>query len=333
MALKSQSGSTEQGAANQDGVLNRSKSIHSVQTTQGSVSGTSKKHQLIIGILSVLCLALPAVTYFATKPETVAADKIKSAVEAFGTVEKQQTIGSMTANVVRTDNGQAIVYSTNDGKNLIMGDVYDLNGKPLFDKLLSEVYNIPMGDNPVAAGAGTGIGQVLGEYTGDVPEAFTYLESLGGYKEDPSKSPADTVYVIYDPRCPYCHEFFRKTRGIDLKAKGVTIKWLPTTALGQADPGSDVEKLAAKGLHIQNAEEFEKTFGQNPDTPDIIVTDEDRAKLSENLAMLFGSTEELYGPNAPKAVPTAFYLDKQAGLPRLLAGPNEDTAFKTIFGE
>lgn len=335
MALKRNVGGSSRDSSQSN--LSNSHASKSLHSNLVGVPNT-KKHNLIIGILAALCVVLPAGAYFAAKPQAASSDEIKAAVEKFGSVQEQQTIGSMTANVVKTDAGQAIVYSTNDGKNLIMGDVYDLEGKPLFDELLQKMYN----QSPEASNAGasavvpdenTTTGQVLGKYEGEIPEAFTYLESLGGFKEDPSKSPADTVYVVYDPRCPYCHEFFRKTRGIDLAAKGVTIKWLPTTALGHADPGSDGEKLAANGLHLKSVEELEKTFGKNPEVPNITVSDEDRSKLSENLSMLFGSVEELYGPNAPKAVPTAFYLDKQTGQPRLLAGPNEDSAFKTIFGD
>lgn len=292
--------------------------------------------KLAIGILASLCIALPVGTYFTMKSQQEAAAdpaQVKTAVEKFGVVQNQHTIGNITANVVKTDAGQAVIYSTKDGQNLIMGDIYDLDGKPVFEEVLQQLYNASANNVPQAATAEGGVGQVLGEFKGELPETFNYLESLGGYKQDPSKSPADTVYVVYDPRCPYCHEFFRKTQNIDLEAKGVTIKWLPTTALGQAEPGSDAEKLAAKGLHINSAEEFAQTFQKNPTIPDIEVTDEDRAKLNENLLMLMSSVEEINGPNAPKSVPTAFYMDKQAGVPRLVAGPNEASVFAMIFGD
>lgn len=324
--------------------INTQEQVHGNQNQQNNHASTvieavkkptTDKKPIIIGILAAACFALPIATYFAVKPETVSNETVKAAVEKFGTVQEQQTIGNITANVVKTDNGQALIYSTQDGKNLIMGDVYDLDGKPVFEELLQKMYNTPLaGEGTSADTAPATTGQVLGEYKGEVPEVFTYLESLGGFKEDATKGPADTVYVVYDPRCPYCHELFRKTRGLDLAAKGVTIKWLPTLALGNSKgEGSDAEKLAVKGLHIKDITELENTFGRNPDVPDIQVTKEDRDKLSENLAMLFGSVEELHGPNAPKAVPTAFYLDKSTGKPRLLVGPNEDSALKTIFGD
>lgn len=293
---------------------------------------SGKKKNIIIGILAALCVAAPAATYFAVKSDTVSNETVKSAVGKFGEVQEQHTIGSMTANVIKTPNGQAIVYSTGDGKNLIMGDVYDLDGKPVFDELIKKLY-ATAGAQPEAAEVGATFGQAVGEFKGELPEAFTYLESLGGFKEDPSVSPANTVYIVYDPRCPYCHEFFRKSRTIDLKAKGLTIKWLPTTALGSAEPGSKGEKLAAQGLHIKDVAELEKTFGKNSEEPNIEVTDEDRSKLNENFSFLLGSVEELQGPDAPKVVPTAFFLNKLNGAPTLIAGPNQDLAFKTIFGE
>ena len=304
----------------------------SKQKTHVAPATSGKKNNIIIGILATLCVVAPAATYFALKSDTVSNETVKTAVGEFGEVQEQHTIGSMTANVIKTPNGQAIVYSTSDGQNLIMGDVYDLDGKPVFDELIKKLY-ASSGAQPEAAAVGTSYGQALGEFTGELPEAFNYLESLGGFKEDPSVSPANTIYVVYDPRCPYCHEFFRKSRTIDLKAKGLTIKWLPTTALGSAEPGSKGEKLAAQGLHIKDMAELENTFGRNSVEPDIEVTDEDRNKLNENFSFLLGSVEELQGPGAPKVVPTAFFLNKQNGAPTLIAGPNEDIAFKTIFGE
>lgn len=338
MALKSKS-NTSTPAENHE-IVNATSGSHGAiheNNTNVNQKHPGKRNKIIMGILASLCVALPAATYFTMKsdmPTAADPEAVKAAVEKFGTVQEQERIGNITANVVKTENGEAVIYSTADGNNLIMGDIYDLDGKPVFEALLQKMYDRTDVAAPQAGNTAEGtIGQVLGEFTGTLPESFNYLESLGGYKEDPSKSPADTVYVVYDPRCPYCHEFFKKSRQIDLAAKGVTIKWLPTTALGSEEPGSDAEKLAVKAMYIKSPEEFAATFGKNPTIPDIEVTDQDRQKLQENLQMLIGSVQELHGPNAPVAVPTAFYMDKKANQPRLVQAPNDDDVFKMIFGE
>lgn len=263
--------------------------------------------------------------------EVQAPEKVKEALGQFGVVQNQKLQNDFIVNTIHSNSGQSVIYATKDGNYLIMGDIYDLDGRPLFNEEL--ILNNQAGVSDVSTEEAT-IAQVVGEYQGEVPDVFNYLDSLGGYKEDPSKAVEDTVYVIYDPRCPYCHEMFRKTRNINLAEKGVTIKWLPTVALGNpSGENSDAEKLATQGLHIKNAEEFAQTLGGDATVPNIQVSDKDREQLKENLAMLFGSIEELHGKDHPKAVPTAFYLDKKTGKPRLLIGPNEDKALKMIFGE
>lgn len=279
----------------------------------------------------------------------VSKGEMEKAVAALGEISETAEGDNLTAYVVKTNNGPQVVYGTGDGKTLILGDVYEAkSGNPLFTDLLKKVFAPDSANNAdsatnaesaaISAMSGdpeaSAPGQLIGEYKGELPEVFSYLEKLGGYKEDPSVGPESTLYIVYDPRCPYCHEMYEKTRKIDMKAKGVTIKWLPTVALGNEGPEAESTKRAVAGLYIKNATELGETFGSMAQAPGVDkVTEEDVQKLNENLSMLIEVTTQVYGADARASVPTGFYLDKKTGKPRALKSAQSDEALRAVFGD
>lgn len=181
-----------------------------------------------------------------------------------------------------------------------------------------------------------------GGYTGKVPDLFPILDALSGYKEDPTISPANTIYVIYDPRCPFCHKLFADTRNIDLKAKGITIKWLPATVL------KDPEKSTAQAVAAMRAKteaEFASTLG-NPDSNEAAssladkplqaqnITDKEKQALNDNAALFAEAHKTAFkDKDIGPSVPATFFLDKRTGEPRLIYGASIPEIRKTIFGE
>ena len=153
---------------------------------------------------------------------------------------------------------------------------------------------------------------------------------MQGFKYDESVAPADTVYIVYDPRCPYCHSLFNKISKLDLKAKEITIKWLPSLALGTDD---NAEKLATLSLRAKSIEDFAKSFEPNADVSDITVTQSDKDVLNENMAFLFEASDQTFGTEHPKSVPAAFFIDKSTGTPNMMYGASDDAVFQQIFGE
>lgn len=173
-------------------------------------------------------------------------------------------------------------------------------------------------------------GMAIGKLKGDIHPIVNILDDLRGFKIDKSVAPEDTVYVIYDPRCPYCTELFQKTEKLDLKAKGITIKWLPTIALGL---DSLAEKQAAIGLRAKSVADLSKGFGQNIDTSGIEVSENETDALNENLAFLFEASNQTFGESHGVAVPATFFIDKETGTPNMMYGASDEEIFKQIFGE
>lgn len=177
------------------------------------------------------------------------------------------------------------------------------------------------------------VGMAIGEFKGEVPKVISLLDNLKGFKEDPSVKPEDTVYIIYDPRCPYCHGLFDKIHNeIDLKQKKITVKWLPTVALGAKGDNDPVIARAAYGFVAKNLEEFSNSFANKP-VPEFKVTDQMKVDLNDNLEFLYEASNRTFGESASKSVPAVFFLDKQTGVPQMMYGASEDTVFKNIFGE
>lgn len=82
-----------------------------------------------------------------------------------------------------------------------------------------------------------------GSFKGAVPESMKTVDSLAGVKEGKGGI-GDTVYIIIDPRCPYCREAYNLTRAY--AAKGHSIKWIPSAALGNPEDGVPLAALSCR---------------------------------------------------------------------------------------
>lgn len=243
---------------------------------------------------------------------------------------------------LKSDGSPALFYTTKDGSTMATGTLWDVeSGDPLTTALTDKL----LGDNPelggavgdeqaVAGEADLTPGQALGEYKGEVPELFAALDVLGGFKEDPSVAPENTIYAIYDPRCPYCHKLFDVTRNVDLKAKGLTIKWLPTVALGANGADDPAVGQAAYAMEAKNVEDFAKSLTTQGVTPNKVdkPTEDHLEALDANLALLYDATDRA-APGQAKAVPAVFYLDKRNGKPKMVFGAQEPEVLRSIFGD
>lgn len=159
------------------------------------------------------------------------------------------------------------------------------------------------------------------------------LEDLNGFKVDDSIAPNNTVYIMYDPRCPYCHNIYEMTKADDLKAKGITVKWLPTTALGVSSTHDDVVLNATYAMQAKNLNEFDGVFNGGSSAPNgFVPNDEQLESLNNNLEFLRASANQVYGENAPLSVPAMMFIDKRLNEPRLIFGGGREQ-YELIFGE
>lgn len=135
------------------------------------------------------------------------------------------------------------------------------------------------------------------------PQVLKDLESLGGFKEDPTVSAKKTLYVFYDPTCPACHTLFNASRKGLHKKEGITIKWIPTTILGDSKYSVSA---AIYGLTANSNEQQAMIFSKNK--PDIPITAAGAEGVSTNnqyLRTYASLTASIL------AVPTVLYMNPQ----------------------
>ncbi|MPN22258.1 hypothetical protein SDC9_169641 [bioreactor metagenome] len=163
-----------------------------------------------------------------------------------------------------------------------------------------------------------------GKFTGTIPESMKTVDSLAGVKEGKGGI-ADTLYIIVDPRCPYCRKAYNITR--EYVKKGYTIKWIPTVALG--DPANGLP-LAATILQSKDKDVVERVLGKHEQIR-TQPTKETEEALRTSLAFMFAAFEQNGGQQA--GVPVAFFIDRRTGKPRMMTGVSEMVVLEDIFGK
>ncbi len=286
-------------------------------------------------------------------------EKIKDRIGHMGEVLDYQEIPStgLTAWKIKPDgiDRQFIFYTTANGKALLTGSLWDSeSGSEISSgiRLVQEtmLYNREAGEaesknnadgSPIGEASANqgqnerdmsfasidGNGEALGAYAEDTPIVFNLLDNMKGFKTSDA-SATDTVYIFYDPRCPVCQEAHQKIDLIDLKAKNIAVKWLPTTALGNNEDG---RQRAAVAFRTTDYDKFSKSITGLEKVES--VSDDEAQYLIDNLHVLKTSAQETYGEDYSIKVPAAIYMNKVTGMPKLLFGITDDKALKTIFGE
>lgn len=240
-------------------------------------------------------------------------------------------VGGVTAwTVMARDGKRVVLYTTADGQALFAGYMWDLkSGKNLSNQFAGGGAS-PKTQHPVdlppdaqLASQAPAVHAMHGKFTGTVPVSMKTVDSLAGIKEG-SGSIADTVYVIIDPRCPVCRLAYQRTR--PYVKKGVSIKWIPTAALGRVEEGIP---LAATILQSKDATVLARVLGSHEQikTKPTQATEE---ALARSLAFLFAAFQQNSGE---AGVPVAFFLDHRTGKPRMLTGLSEAVVLEDLFGK
>lgn len=137
------------------------------------------------------------------------------------------------------------------------------------------------------------------------PQVIKELDGLGGYKEDDSVDPKKTIYVFYDPTCPGCHAVFDASRKkIHLK-DGLTMKWIPTTVLG--DEPSSVG-AAIYGLTASSEKEQADIFSLNKPSGEFNEKNTKAVAKNNEYLKVYSSLN-----TGILAVPTVIYVNQEKG--------------------
>lgn len=278
----------------------------------------------------------------ASMPAAAAGIDQAALVRRYGNIVEQRPLGAggLTAWTVEKNGRRVVLYTTNDGQAIISGIVWDaFTGRNLSDAVLPAMPAVqpPLGAAPAAAvpaaAAPGGLvlptppaGALNGKFSGKLPESIKTVDTLAGIKEGKG-GPADTLYVIFDPRCPYCRQAYNRTR--EYVKRGHTIKWIPAVVLGNPEQGAPLAATMLQAGAAGQAEALRRVLGNKEEvaTPPSKTTLEALAR-SENF--FYAAFQNNHVDKV--GVPAAFFLDKKTGQPRMMMGVSEMPVIEEIFG-
>lgn len=274
--------------------------------------------------------------------QAVQDDPVMAHLARYGTPVTKQLlpVGGVTLWTVISKSGKPVqLYTTADGKALFSGVVWNLEtGQNVTDSLMVP----PSGSDPnfaarlpqvvapatpksnLVSGPNALPSAFDGKAPTQIPEAIRLVDGLAGYKEGKG-GPADTLYVIIDPRCPYCRRAYLNTR--EYVKNGATIKWIPTAALGRPEQGLP---LAATILRANNPDVVARVLGNHEQisTP---PTDFELKQLDNSLDFMFEAFKQNNEPSP--GVPVAFFIDRRSGKARMMMGVSEQVVIEDILGK
>jgi hypothetical protein len=261
-------------------------------------------------------------------PSSVAARKV---MERYGTVIEQRPIGvgGLTAWTLEKNGRRVVLYTTPGAGAIISGVVWDgKTGRNLSDQFVMPPLGGATAASPQASQQMTQPepGALVGPYNGPIPESIKAVDSLAGIKEGKG-GPADTLYVIFDPRCPYCRKAYAATR--PYVARGFSIKWIPSTALGDPAQGIPLAATILQAKPAQQADILRRVLG-NKEEITSTPSKETQQALGRNLDFFFAAFKNNHVETA--GVPAAFFLDKRTGKPRMMTGVSETPVIESLFG-
>ncbi|BAW25786.1 MULTISPECIES: hypothetical protein [Pseudomonas] len=278
----------------------------------------------------------------ATQAQQELDDLTAQRVSRYGRIVNARPVGlgGLTAWTVEKNGHQVVLFSTPDSAVLFTGVAWNAeSGANISDAFLPGAAQVA---NPAPAPAAVAVAPAApmmspvvapnvreaaamdGSFKGAVPESMKTVDSLAGVKEGKGGI-GDTVYIIIDPRCPYCREAYNLTRAY--AAKGHSIKWIPSAALGNPEDGVP---LAATILQAKDQKTLARVLGKHEQirsepSPETVE------QLSTNLAFLFAAFENNGKEQA--GVPAAFFIDHRTGKPRMMTGLSQAVVLEDIFGK
>jgi thiol:disulfide interchange protein DsbG len=258
-------------------------------------------------------------------------------IQRYGNIVDRRPLGAggLTAWTVEKNGRRVVLYTTADGQAIISGIVWEsMSGRNLSDQFIpNNLPNVkaPLGGSgaaaPQAAASATEGAALVGKYSGAIPESIKTIDTLAGIKEGKGGQ-ADTLYVIVDPRCPYCRKAYNLTR--EYVKRGFTIKWIPAVVLGNPQQGNALAATILQATPQQQADALRRVLGNKEE----IATEPTKATieaLDRNAAFFFAAFQNNGVEQA--GVPVAFFLDKRTGKPRMMTGISELPVIEEVFGK
>ncbi|WDG52164.1 thiol:disulfide interchange protein DsbG [Pseudomonas chlororaphis] len=189
------------------------------------------------------------------------------------------------------------LYLTPDGKHVLLGNLYDADGKDLSAEPLQKLVYAPM-----------------------AKAVWARMEKSNWIADGKADAPR-VVYLFSDPNCPYCNMFWEQARPW-VNAGKVQLRHIMVGIIREDSPGKSAALLAAKDPQ-KALQDHEKAGKGSSLKPLAKIPAEVQAKLDANMALM----DEL----ELSATPAIFYMDDKGELQQQQGAPAPDKLGK-IFG-
>jgi len=193
-------------------------------------------------------------------------------------------------------NNALALYLTPDGKHVLVGNLFDEQGKDLSAEPLEKLVYAPMSK-----------------------EIWAKMEKTAWIADGRDDAPRK-VYLFSDPNCPYCNMFWEQARPWVESGK-VQLRHIMVGIIREDSPGKSAALLAAKDPQKALQEHEAAGKGSKLQALDKIPAAIE-AKLEANMKLM----DEL----ELSATPAIFYLDDKGGLQQQQGAPSPDKLVKIM---
>lgn len=188
------------------------------------------------------------------------------------------------------------LYLTPDGKHVVVGNLFDADGKDLSQAPLHKLVYAPMAK------------EVWGKM-----EASNWIA-------DGSKDAPRIVYLFSDPNCRYCNMFWKQARPWVTAGK-VQLRHIMVGIIREDSPAKSAALLASEDPQ-KALEDHEKSGQSSALKPLTTIPAEIQAKLAANMQLM----EDL----ELSATPAIFYMDDKDELQQQQGAPSPDKLVKIL---
>lgn len=207
------------------------------------------------------------------------------------------TVGGMKAYAGYLDRMPYAMYLTPDGKHVLVGSIFDAEGKNITEAALEKAVSTPMAD--ALRGA---------------------LESSHWVADGKADAPR-VIYVFTDPNCPYCHQFWQLSRPWIQSGK-VQLRHIVVGIIREDSPGK-AAAILGDAFPAQALNKNEENYAKGGIAPLPSIPSALKLKLLANQALM--------GNLNVHATPAIFYPDKQ-GRYQLQQGLPRAETIETVLG-
>ncbi len=188
------------------------------------------------------------------------------------------------------------LYLTPDGKHVLLGNLYDAEGKDLSAEPLQKLVYAPM-----------------------AKEVWAKMEASHWIADGKQDAPR-VVYLFSDPNCPYCTMFWEQARPW-VQAGKVQLRHIMVGIIREDSPGKSAALLASKDP-AKALDDHEKAGKKSTLKALKTIPADIQAKLDANMRLM----DEL----ELSATPAIFYMDDKGELQQQQGAPSPDKLAKIL---